>query len=178
MKNILFLTMCILSLHAYTQTATPQKIVFIRHGEKGETGDNLSCQGLNRSLQLAGVLHKKFGVFNHILVPTLNEGKSTTRSRMFQTITPYAIKENLPINTKFDEADAPGVAKSIMKQDGTVLLVWEHKNIRKIVKALGIMDDSRWDDNDFDSIWIITFPKGIATISKDKEGLNPSATCN
>ena len=178
MRNIIILTLCIFSLPAYNQTITPQKVVFIRHGEKGETGDNLSCQGLNRSLQLSAVLHKKFGVFTHIFVPILNEGKTTTHSRMFQTITPYAVRENLPISTKYDESDAAGVAKGIMKQDGTVLLVWEHKNIRKIVKALGIKDDERWDDNDFDSILIITFPMGVPTITRDKEGLNPSASCN
>ena len=180
MKQFLLLIICCGCFSTYSQTTNeiPRKVVLIRHGEKGATGDNLSCQGLNRSLQLSGVLHNKFGTFTHIFVPTLHEGKATTHSRMFQTITPYAVKENLAISTKFEEADIAGITKYIMKQDGTVLLVWEHKNIRKIVKALGISGDERWEDNDFDSIWILTFPKGIPTLTKDKEGLNPSASCN
>jgi hypothetical protein len=38
------------------------KVVIIRHGEKPETGDNLSCQGENRALQLPAVLYKKYNI--------------------------------------------------------------------------------------------------------------------
>src|SRR5690349_5777022 len=75
-----------------------QKIVIIRHGEKPAKGDNLSCQGFNRSLQLPAVLNKKFKVFDYIFVPSLNEGGSTKHSRMFQTIVPYGVGHNLDIN--------------------------------------------------------------------------------
>ena len=38
------------------------KVIFIRHGEKPLKGDNLTCQGVNRSLQLPEVITTKFGV--------------------------------------------------------------------------------------------------------------------
>lgn len=157
--------------------STPQKIIIIRHGEKPDKGDNLSCEGLNRSLQLPDVLYKKYGVPNAIFVPSLDMGRSTNGARMYQTIVPFAVKYNLKIDTKYDADDIKDIADAVEKQSGTVLLVWEHKAISKIVKALGINNVQKWDDNDFDSIWIITYQNGTPVLSKDAEGIHPSPTC-
>ncbi|HEV7621607.1 MAG TPA: histidine phosphatase family protein [Flavisolibacter sp.] len=162
----------------YASYAQPQKIVIIRHGEKPDKGDNLSCQGLNRSLQLPSVLNKKIGVPDAIFVPALNVGKKTSAARMYQTIIPFAVKYNLSINTKYDVKDEAGVANAIKKENGTVLLVWEHKAIIKIIRALGITDQNiNWDDNDFDSMWIITYVNGKPVLHKETENIRPSAAC-
>jgi hypothetical protein len=153
------------------------KIVFIRHGEKADDGDNLSCKGLNRSYLLPALIKAKFGVPDYIYVPALNLGKSTKHSRMFQTITPMAVKYNLSLNSTYDTDDASDLADNLEKKNGTVLVVWEHEAIAGIVKALGIKGISKWPDEDYDSIWIITFPKGVATLTRDKEGLNPTSDC-
>jgi len=58
------------------------KLVFIRHAEKPASGNNLSCQGLNRSMMLPAVLAKKFGEANYIYIPALKLGNSTSWSRM------------------------------------------------------------------------------------------------
>src|SRR5438067_6361815 len=81
------------------------KVIILRHGEKPDKGDNLSCQGFNRALQLANVLHSKFGMPDHLFVPSLKEGKSTGVARMYQTIVPYAIKYDLKIDNKYDVDD-------------------------------------------------------------------------
>jgi hypothetical protein len=157
--------------------AQSQKIILIRHGEKPDQGDNLSCQGLNRALQLPAVLQQKFGIPNHIFVPAINEGKATKVARMYQTIVPFAVKYNIDVNTKYDVDDIDGITGAIKKQQGEVLLVWEHKKIIKIIKALGINTEDKWDDNDFDSIWIISFNNGVPILTKDKENIHPAATC-
>ena len=165
----------------YCQTSpgpNVKQIICIRHGEKPDKGDNLSCKGLNRALQLPAVLKKKIGPIDYIFVPALKNGKSTTHSRMFQTISPYAIQQNLAINTKYDEADIKGVSSGIKYLNGTVLLVWEHKNILKIVKELGIKENLKWDENDYNSIFIITFNKDGAMLKRDTENLNPADKCN
>jgi hypothetical protein len=154
-----------------------KRVIIIRHGEKPEQGDNLSCQGLNRALQLPDVLNKKFDTPNYIFVPSLNTGKKTSAARMYQTIVPFAVKYNLTVNTKYDVDDTKGLAQDVLKRDGTVLLVWEHKHIDNILKALGVNDSSKWPDDDFDSIWIINFQNGKAVLTKDKEGINPAADC-
>lgn len=154
-----------------------KRIVIIRHGEKPAEGDNLSCQGFNRAQQLTAVLYKKFGVPASVYVPTINTGKETSTARMYQTVLPLAIKYNLIINSKYAVEDAAGLAQSLLLKQGTSLVVWEHKAIDNIVRALGVQQKIKWTADDYDSIWIVTIVNGKATLTMDKEGLTPAATC-
>lgn len=156
---------------------TGLKIVFIRHGEKPEKGNNLTCKGLNRSLELPALINKKFGVPDYVYVPALTLGEKTKHARMFETVVPLATKYNLNIDSKFEETDSTGVAKDIMAKKGTVLVVWEHKALISIIHALGIQYTTPWNGDDYDTIIIITFKDGKATLTMDKEGLNPSDDC-
>jgi hypothetical protein len=159
------------------QKAGGLRVVIIRHGEKPDNGDNLNCQGLNRSMALPKVLYAKFGVASQIYIPTVNAGDQTKSARMFQTITPYAAKYNLGINSSYD-TDYKKLAKDVVQQRGTVIMVWEHNAIPHIIKALGVKGNIRdWPDSDFDSIWIISYKDGKAILTADKEGLNPSVNC-
>lgn len=168
------LSVLILPLTIKAQT----KIVIIRHGEKQDQNENLSCKGLNRSLKLVSVLSKKIGVPTAIYVPSLGNGNQTTHSRMFQTITPFAVKYNLSINSSFNGADYASIAKEIRHKKGTVLLVWNHGNIPALAKALGIKHQKlNWNSNDFDSIWIITGNGKDKVLKTDKEGILPGADC-
>ncbi len=153
------------------------KVVFIRHGEKPTKGSNLTCAGFNRSLQLPRTISNKFGVPSNVYVSALGLGSETKHCRMFETAVPLAVKFNLTLNTKFEEKDANGLAADILKQKGTVLVVWEHKAIAPILHALGVSQDISWDDNDFDSIWIVTFDKGAAVFTRDAEGIVVSDVC-
>lgn len=154
------------------------KIVLIRHAEKPKKGDNLTCQGLNRSMQLSSLLYARFGVPSSTYIPAMALGDSTKHSRMFQTIIPFAVKYNLALTSKFMENDSAAIAGDILQKKGTVLVIWEHKRISSIVRALGIKDNGlRWPDDDYDSIWIISFRNGIARLTKGKEGLKPSTAC-
>lgn len=66
--------------------------------------------------------------------------KNNAHSRMFQTVTPFAIMDNLTINSQYDEKDAAGVAKSVFKKSGTELMVWVHSSIPDLTSALGVAD--------------------------------------
>jgi hypothetical protein len=92
------------------------KVVFIRHAEKPLKGDNLNCQGLNRSAELSAVIHAKFGVPAYTFVPAIGLGEATKHSRMFQTIVPLAAKYNLIINSNRQEKDSLGMAADLKKQ--------------------------------------------------------------
>lgn len=178
--NVLVL-LILMSTEVYGQksdkNAEELKVILIRHGEKPEKGGNLTCRGLNRSLQLPTVIHAKFGVPDFTYVPTLKMGDKTSHSRMFETVVPLAVKYNLVINSKIDEKDTMGLATEIKAQKGTVLVVWEHSAIAGIVHALGVTEEVKWPGSDFDSIWIITYKDGKAILTKDNEGLNPSEDC-
>ena len=184
MKYLFVLLLCTGSvMPAFSQSET-LTVVIIRHGEKNDATGNLSCQGLNRSLLLPKVLNAKFHQFSYLYVPTASTGKSTGHARMYQTVTPLAVKNNLPVNSKYDVNAFAALAQDVMKKTGTVLLTWEHDGIGQITAALGVKGDNlHWPDKDYDSIWIITYhtsKKGKlkATLAVDKEGLNPPEACN
>lgn len=162
---------------AQSGSSALKRVIIIRHAEKPEHGDNLSCKGLNRALQLPEVLNKKFGLPDAIFVPAVNTGKSTSTARMYQTAVPFAVQYNLDINTKYDVKDVKDLSKEIFKKQGTVLLVWEHNAIDNIVRALGVDTKEKWPDDDYDSIWIINFENGKPVLSKDREGIHPAANC-
>ena len=154
--------------------STTLTIVIIRHGEKPESGDNLSPQGLNRALQLPAILVGKFGVPGHMYVPALGTDIRTTHARMFQTVTPLAVQHNLGINTKFDERDFAGITSHLREKTGTALVVWEHHAINDIVLGLGIQNAPVWADDDYDSIWIVTLhEQGDPVLILDKQGITP-----
>jgi hypothetical protein len=153
------------------------KLVFIRHAERPQNGDNLTCQGLNRSLQLPAVLYKKFGIPTNVYIPSIGEGKTTKRARMIQTISPFAVKYSLSINSAYDEEDYNNVGNALLKEHGTVLIVWEHKNIGPILVYLGVKGKLKWPNDDYDSIWIVTFHKGKAVLTVDHENIHPAAGC-
>ena len=181
----LFFGLCILvctSNGIYCQTTVAPgelKVVIIRHAEKPIKGDNLNCQGLNRSLQLPAVLYSKFGIPDFTYVPSIGLDRNTRHSRMFQTIIPFAVKYDLTINSKFTEKDSAGIASDIRAQKGLVLVIWEHRAIPSLVRALGVPDFQLvWDDNDYDSIWIVEIRKDKTSFTKTKEGLFPSPACS
>ena len=155
-----------------------RQVVIIRHAEKPDKGDNLSCQGFNRALGLPAVLYSKYKLPDHIFAANIKSGKSTNQSRMYQTIIPFAVKYNLDIDTRYDVGDTKSLAEAIMKMQGFVLVIWEHNDIPEIVEALGVENkDFRWSDNDYDTIWVITFKNGKAVLNVDKENLNPAGDC-
>ncbi len=179
-KSGSLLLVCVWFMVSTTAAQSPNlKIVFIRHAEKPVKGDNLTCQGVNRSLKLPAVITSKFGIPAYIFVPAMGLGETTKHSRMFQTIIPLAAKYNLTINSSRQEKDSLGMAADLKSRTGTTLVVWEHNNIVPIVRALGVKDhDLKWPDNDYDSIWVVTFKNGDATIVFDKENIHPAADCS
>jgi hypothetical protein len=180
-KSLMTLVVALTSFQcclAQISNITVEKVVIIRHGEKPDKGDHLSCKGYNRSLQLPAVLYAKYKIPDKIFVPSVDNIKSANHLRMFETIIPFAVKYNISINSKFDVDDVNSTADAILKTKGYVLVVWEHDKIDNLAKALGAHPNGiKWNDNDFDSIWIINFKNGKATLSMDRENINPPDNC-
>ena len=173
-----FVLLLLSGLTAGAQTKT-LRLIFIRHAERPEDGDNLTCQGLNRSLQLPGLIVKKFGKPDNIYVPAVESGEVTKRARMLETVTPLVVKYGLKINSAYDEKDSKSLSRALLREKGTILIVWDHKNIAPILEELGINTDTlHWSGNDYDSMWIVTFRDGEPYLTKDREGLKPAAGCS
>lgn len=154
------------------------RIVLIRHGEKPSEGDNLSCAGLNRALKLPETIKAKYGIPDEIFVPAPGTGKVTKNVRMLQTITPLAVKYNLSINTNYAVDESDKLVDALQKRSGTVLVVWEHKELAAIAQALGINSKLKWAPDDYDSIWLITFKNGKPILIVDQEHIKPSEGCS
>jgi len=86
-------------------------------------------------------------------------------------------------NTKIDRDDAIGVARAAKEYSGTgnVLICWEHHNLSKIAKAIGIngfaegIDGSgklQYPGSRFDIIWVAPSPYDEITqvLSEDTLG--------
>ena len=172
------------SLAQQLPTGVLLRVVIIRHGEKPESGNNLSCAGLNRSLALPDVLDTLTGKPDFTYVPTFESGKKSKSVRMFQTITPFAVQKNLTINSSFKETDTVGAALEVKKKRGMLLMIWEHSNIPGLARNLGVKGDLSWKGFDFDSIWIIDFretdSKGNLknpSLTIEQENIHPSIAC-
>ena len=97
---------------------------------------------------------------------------------MLETIIPFAVKYNVSINSKYDVDDVKSMAAAILKTNGYALVVWEHAKIDNLVKALGAdVKGMKWNNDDFDTIWVINFQNGKAVFSSDKENVNPPNDC-
>lgn len=183
---ILFYIVPCLSFSSFSQflpDSIPLRVVIIRHGEKPDSGFNLSCKGFNRSLALPKMFTSLFGVPDYTYVPTVMTGRTTNSVRMYQTVVPFAVKYGLLINSKFLESDSINIANDILEKKGTVLIVWNSKNIPSIVRSLGIKDKNlKWEATDFGSIWILDFVKTkenklLPNLRTAKENINPSSRC-
>ncbi len=183
MKKLLFVIALIFIVDgtyntAYGQSTGNLRIIIVRHGEKDDDGDNLNCRGFSRAMQLPKVMVGKFGKPSTIYVPSVDAKKSTSHARMFQTASPLAIKYGLPINTKFAVDDYSSLAENLQSKSGTVLVVWEHKVMDNLLRALGLKTKGmKWGDDDFDSIWIVTYKNGKPQLTTDKEGITPVNNC-
>jgi hypothetical protein len=176
--SALSLAACDNASHQQKSPDDDLKVVIIRHAEKAKDGDNLSCQGHNRALQLASVLQQKISKPDFTYIPALKLDKATKHSRMFQTVTPFAVKYDLTINSKYAVDDFAEVANNVLKKHGTVLMVWSHSEIAERAHALGVKKPPQWDDADFDTMWTITYADGQAQLTQDVEGLSPPIACS
>jgi len=170
---------CLNACNWFEGTHPPENLtIFImRHSEKPLEGDNLSCQGLNRALALPKKLFNEIGTPDVIYVPALKLATSTRHARMFQTITPFAIKYNLAINSQFKADDFSNLKTAIFKQNGKVLLVWSHSEIKKLAKSFGVKKAPNWQDDDFNSLWIVDYKSGKAQLTVKNLALNPKVEC-
>ncbi|TSJ40889.1 histidine phosphatase family protein [Mucilaginibacter corticis] len=168
---------CLVFISICRKAQETLRVVLIRHAEKPLTGDNLSCAGFDRATRLASVIKNKFGVPSEIFAPAPATGRSTKNVRMLQTAWPMAVKYNLPINTRYTVEESDKLARTLQKRSGTVLVVWEHKELIAIAQALGVEGTLTWPANDYDTIWLITFKSGKPVLTIDHENIQPGAGC-
>ncbi len=181
---------------AAESAAGTETLIFFRHGEK-PTGDGLgqlTCQGLNRALALAGVLPKLLGqqTPSEIMVPDpaheISDGGKSPHYyvRPVATVEPYAIRVGMPVNTKFAYDDVAGVVKDLKQASRagqTILIAWEHAKMVEIIDQIYSTGVPKWEPNDYDRMEKITIEWDSGGNVKStkrtpmQEGITPSQHC-
>jgi len=167
-----------------------ETIIIVRHAEKPALGlGQLSCRGLNRSLALPSVLLSRYGNPATIYAPNPaikkdDKGVLYAYVRPLATIEPLAIRVALPVTIDWGMTDVASLAKHLLKQGhGTQVIAWEHHYAEALAKQLLVnlagnpSDVPRWEDDDFDSIYILRVMKGSGDerrvlFTREQEGLN------
>lgn len=171
-----------------------QTLIFLRHAEKPEGGlGQLTCQGLNRAIDLATLLPQRYGNANYVFAADpsrqVAEGDNNdaySYVRPLMTINPSAIKLGLPINLTFSANDTRALAKELAGnkyRNATVYTAWSNGYLPDLInnvagKALDkkttLIDD--WPSSDFDSLYVLTVTRkdGKTTLVSrvEKQGLN------
>jgi hypothetical protein len=173
-------------------------IIIARHGEKPTPNANdrgvLNCRGENRALHIPQVMQKMFGTIDGVFAPIPHfttqygaDSQGAFSTRPFQTALPTATFFNTGINACVGVSHPKKIAKLVTssKYAGkTLLVVWEHKRIKKIAEAINKIYHAsytfkKWSGSDFDSLYIFRVKNGILHFTKSAEGLNSviSDTC-
>jgi len=181
-------------LLAAADARAQQTIVFMRHGEKPTGGyGQITCQGLNRALQLPDVLIAKFGKPNYIYAPNptvkiSDPAGSFYYLRPLATIEPTAIRLGMNVWTKYGYNDIAGLQSGLIsstKANATIFVAWEHQWLQKAVQNImnaygGGAAVPAWVSGDYDSLYVVRVDYIGSSITAhfqlDRQGLNNQPT--
>ena len=183
-----------------------ETVYFVRHVEAhpaenaGGSFDNGNyvCQGQWRALASPAILFDKMGSklpdYIYSSDPSDFYWESLpTYIRPALTITPFAIKYNMPLNliesSMFSWDQPESLASYLFTgnkfNNRTVLVAWEHGNIKAAIHFLlqNIYNDPNaanqlphWSDTDYDTLWKVEIDQnGTATFSNSCEGIDSAS---
>lgn len=149
----------------------PDRIMFIRHAEKPDDGENgVTAENVFdkeslavRGWQRAGALIAFFSA-QPKMKPTAifasGIGHNSNSKRPIETVAPLAdrLKETQPValNTNQLKDDIEPLMNKVLLLQGTVLVCWEHKRIPDLAALLTATPPvpKVWPDDRFDVVWI------------------------
>ena len=184
----------LLMILAAAEAHAQQTIVFMRHGEKPSGGyGQITCQGLNRALQLPDVLLAKFGKPNYIYAPNptvkiSDPAGSFYYLRPLATIEPTAVRVGMNVWTRYGYNDVVSLQSSLVtptKANSTIFVAWEHAYLQKAVQNIMNAYGGRavvpaWVSGDYDTLYVVNVDYAGSTITArfhiDRQGLNNQPT--
>ncbi|WP_243300650.1 histidine phosphatase family protein [Geothrix oryzisoli] len=159
-----------LLLSAAGLIAQDTTVVLLRHAERQSIFDGdspLAEAGRRRADALVPLL----AGFH----PTALYTSELQRTR--QTLAPTAAKLGLVPLVRPKEGSAALAAEILRNQRGrTVVVVWHHDLMKKVVRALGVKGPvPYWSLDIYDRLWIVTIPaQGEARLVEQKQQLAPA----
>ncbi len=166
-----------LTLAADSQDGPKNAIVLIiRHGEKPDSGPDLSPAGQQRA-EAYKHYFRRFTVDSKLLRPdavfAAKDTKDSHRPRL--TVEPFAKAEKLKVAAHFSSDQTGDLAAALRatEQGKRILVSWHHTDIPNLLRALGVdpkslLPDGKWPDSVFG--WVLM-------LSYDQDGrLIPAST--
>ncbi|MCW3845686.1 hypothetical protein OF829_00425 [Sphingomonas sp. LB-2] len=164
-----------------------QKIMFIRHGEKPETGiDGVTPAGkkdkedlIVQGWQRAGALARFFAplapntIAAGLEVPTtlfaaaVNAASKSIRPQ--HTITPLSQLTGIAIDINYGDGDEAALAAAAVaaSANGPVLVAWQHQQIPCLISNVaGTPLAPEWPGDRFDLVWVLDLIDGAWTFSQ------------
>jgi hypothetical protein len=166
---------------ASTPTGPPvgTVIMIIRHGEKpdedtsplpgindqGQPDDSsLTKVGWDRANKLVDLFapaqgNVKPGLARPKAIFAARPTDGGTGQRTRETVTPLAKKTGEQIDAGYGKGEEEQLVQDVLKQNGPVLVSWQHGEIPAITEAFGKVTPappSEWPDDRFDMVWTLT----------------------
>ncbi|RWM06667.1 MAG: hypothetical protein EOR72_31345 [Mesorhizobium sp.] len=154
-------------------------IMIIRHAEKplaerpdrgvdelGQEDDkSLTVRGWQRAGALAHLFYNPAPTLQvpQMIVasaPVKKDGSGTRSLRPTQTITPLAQRLQIEPDTRYSKGQEKLAGRTIGQYDVPTLVCWQHESIPNLAAEIAQSTDvapGRWDDDDYDSVWILSF---------------------
>jgi hypothetical protein len=150
------------------------KIMIIRHAEKpngyykgiSEKGlmepESLIVKGWQRAGALSGLFNPKNKSLKKgkLSIPDVlyasPAGIHSKSKRPVQTIKPLSRVLKLSINRKFGRDDFKAMVAHAMKQEGSVLICWQHEHIPQMARQILTNNGAPkyWPSDRFDLVWV------------------------
>ncbi len=158
-----------LTAEGFEAAGRPTSVLLIRHGEETK-GPHLNDQGRARANALPNLFPSRLPA-----PAALYAAKSTANSlRCLETIEPLAKALKIKVDHSFVDAKYKALAKSILSNDGVVLVCWKHDGLPALAAALGAKQPPAWPSKQYDHVWHITYsPDGNATLKDIPQRLLP-----
>lgn len=147
--------------------AKPAQVIIIRHAEKPDHGETLSTKGLERAAALAPYFMNtpavlEFGTPVALYATNVTPNDKSLRTQ--ETLTPLAQALGQTVKHPYTKDQYKELVAEIFTtpeyEGKSVLIAWEHHNIPKLAKELGVEPEpSHWHGSDYDSVWVITYTK-------------------
>ena len=150
-------------------------VYIIRHGEKKWLLGCLSKKGEARANALKSIFQSKFTLPNHIFANYYDDHIDC--ERCIETVTPVANSLGLKVNSSYgynsklggNEGAANAFKDTIVSSSSpqTLLIAWEHINIKPLTESLGVPSDKipTWKSSNFDSVYVLKFNSTAHLIS-------------
>ena len=158
--GIFCLLATMLSAHAKSAGASglaDATVVIIRHGEKPDSGTDLSPQGQAHAEAYVGYFQHLVvdGVpFHPDMLVASADSKNSARERL--TLTPLSQALKLPIDQRFADKDVKPLFQALAsEQHGkSILIAWHHGELAKLLRAFGadpdaLLPDGKWPGSVF-----------------------------